>query len=59
VLSSAGNDGCVRIWKASLGGVWRPAGHVTVEQAPAADGAGDGARARDGDAEMRGVGGSV
>lgn len=33
VLSSAGNDGRVRVWKATAGGVWRPAGHISVEQA--------------------------
>jgi len=33
VLSSAGNDGRVRLWKAALGGnIWRPAGCVGVEQ---------------------------
>jgi nucleoporin SEH1 len=33
VLSSAGNDGRVRLWKATTGNVWRAAGHVSVEQA--------------------------
>lgn len=33
VLSSAGNDGRVRLWKATAGNVWRPAGHIGVEQA--------------------------
>ncbi|KAH8101864.1 WD40 repeat-like protein [Cristinia sonorae] len=33
VLSSAGNDGKVRLWKATAGNVWRPAGHIGVEQA--------------------------
>ena len=33
VLSSAGNDGRVRLWKASAGSVWRAAGHISVEQA--------------------------
>ncbi|KAK7678672.1 hypothetical protein QCA50_018253 [Cerrena zonata] len=33
VLSSAGNDGRVRLWKATAGSVWRPAGHISVEQA--------------------------
>ncbi|KAL4254361.1 Protein transport protein SEC13 [Abortiporus biennis] len=33
VLSSAGNDGRVRLWKATTGNVWRPAGHISVEQA--------------------------
>lgn len=32
-LSSAGNDGRVRLWKATAGNVWRPAGHISVEQA--------------------------
>ncbi|KAI5116020.1 hypothetical protein M0805_005026 [Coniferiporia weirii] len=32
VLSSAGNDGRVRLWKQTVGGVWRPAGHISVEQ---------------------------
>ncbi|THH28461.1 hypothetical protein EUX98_g5727 [Antrodiella citrinella] len=33
VLSSAGNDGRIRLWKATAGNVWRPAGHIGVEQA--------------------------
>ena len=33
VLSSAGNDGRVRLWKMTAGNVWRPAGHISVEQA--------------------------
>ncbi|THH01159.1 hypothetical protein EW026_g1472 [Hermanssonia centrifuga] len=33
VLSSAGNDGRVRLWKATAGNVWRPAGHISLEQA--------------------------
>lgn len=33
VLSSAGNDGRIRLWKATAGNVWRPAGSVGVEQA--------------------------
>jgi len=33
VLSSAGNDGRIRLWKATSGNVWRPAGHISVEQA--------------------------
>ncbi|KAI6115132.1 WD40-repeat-containing domain protein [Pisolithus croceorrhizus] len=32
VLSSAGNDGRVRLWKATVGGVWRSAGSIGVEQ---------------------------
>ncbi|KAF9527457.1 WD40-repeat-containing domain protein [Crepidotus variabilis] len=35
VLSSAGNDGRVRLWKATAGNVWRSAGSVGVEQADA------------------------
>lgn len=33
VLSSAGNDGWVRLWKQTVGGVWRSAGTISVEQA--------------------------
>ncbi|GJE86577.1 WD40 repeat-like protein [Phanerochaete sordida] len=33
ILSSSGNDGRVRLWKATAGNVWRPAGHISVEQA--------------------------
>ncbi|KAH8116200.1 WD40 repeat-like protein [Phellopilus nigrolimitatus] len=33
VLSSSGNDGRVRLWKQTVGGVWRTAGHISVEQA--------------------------
>ena len=33
VLCSAGNDGRVRLWKATMGNVWRAAGHISVEQA--------------------------
>ena len=33
ILSSAGNDGRVRLWKATAGSVWRSAGHISVEQA--------------------------
>ncbi|KAJ6600018.1 WD40-repeat-containing domain protein [Mycena vulgaris] len=40
VLASAGNDGRIRLWKATAGNVWRPAGSVGVEQA-AAEGDGD------------------
>ncbi|KAF8156881.1 WD40 repeat-like protein [Crassisporium funariophilum] len=32
ILSSAGNDGRIRLWKATSGNVWRPAGSVGVEQ---------------------------
>ncbi|KAI3607761.1 nuclear pore protein seh1 [Moniliophthora roreri] len=33
VLSSAGNDGRIRLWKANVGGsIWRPAGTIGVEQ---------------------------
>jgi nucleoporin SEH1 len=35
ILSSTGNDGKVRLWKATDGGkVWRAAGSISVEQAP-------------------------
>ncbi|KAH9174724.1 WD40 repeat-like protein [Lactarius sanguifluus] len=33
ILSSAGNDGRIRLWKPTTGNIWRPAGHITVEQA--------------------------
>jgi len=33
VLASAGNDGRVRLWKATTGSIWRSAGYITVEQA--------------------------
>jgi nucleoporin SEH1 len=33
ILSSAGNDGRIRLWKATSGNVWRPAGSIGVEQA--------------------------
>jgi hypothetical protein len=33
VLASAGNDGRIRLWKATTGSIWRPAGYITVEQA--------------------------
>jgi hypothetical protein len=33
ILSSSGNDGRVRVWKATRGNVWRAAGHISVEQA--------------------------
>ena len=32
ILSSSGNDGRVRLWKQTVGGVWRPAGQISVEQ---------------------------
>ena len=32
VLSSVGNDGRVRLWKQTVGGVWRTAGVISVEQ---------------------------
>ncbi|KAF8875224.1 WD40-repeat-containing domain protein [Infundibulicybe gibba] len=35
VLSSAGNDGRIRLWKATSGNVWRPAGSIGVEQVEA------------------------
>ena len=37
VLSSAGNDGRVRLWKATMGNVWRPAGSIGVEQTEDSD----------------------
>ncbi|KAF8067503.1 WD40 repeat-like protein [Lyophyllum atratum] len=37
VLSSAGNDGRIRLWKATEGNVWRPAGSIGVEQAEETD----------------------
>lgn len=33
VLSSAGNDGRIRLWKTTMGNIWRPAGSIGVEQA--------------------------
>ncbi|KAI0687085.1 WD40 repeat-like protein [Earliella scabrosa] len=41
ILSSAGNDGRVRLWKMTSGNVWRPAGHISVEQAEEQQGEGD------------------
>ena len=35
ILSSAGNDGRVRLWKQTIGGIWRAAGQLSVEQAEA------------------------
>ena len=37
VLSSAGNDGRVRLWKATISNVWRPAGSIGVEQSEDTD----------------------
>ncbi|KAF9258176.1 WD40 repeat-like protein [Marasmius fiardii PR-910] len=38
ILSSAGNDGRIRLWKATIGGnIWRPAGTIGVEQNPETD----------------------
>ncbi|KAJ7604027.1 WD40-repeat-containing domain protein [Roridomyces roridus] len=37
VLSSAGNDGRIRLWKATSGNVWRPAGSIGVEQSEEPD----------------------
>ncbi|KAG8810462.1 hypothetical protein FRC17_002932, partial [Serendipita sp. 399] len=31
VLSSAGNDGNIRLWKATYGGAWRSMGHIHTE----------------------------
>ncbi|KAG2003589.1 nuclear pore protein seh1 [Coprinopsis cinerea AmutBmut pab1-1] len=45
VLSSAGNDGRIRLWKATIGNVWRPAGSIGVEQSNPDDaGAKDGSK---------------
>jgi len=33
IISSAGNDGRIRLWKLTSGSIWRPAGNITVEQA--------------------------
>jgi len=41
VLSSAGNDGRVRLWKATVGNVWRSAGSLGVEQTEEATSAGE------------------
>lgn len=38
VLSSVGNDGQVRLWKAMSGGAWRAAGTIGVEQADEKEG---------------------
>ena len=38
ILCSSGNDGRVRLWKASMGNVWRAAGHISVEQAEEQEG---------------------
>ena len=32
-MCSSGNDGRVRLWKATMGNIWRAAGHISVEQA--------------------------
>jgi nucleoporin SEH1 len=37
VLSSSGNDGRVRVWKATRGNIWRAAGHISVEAAGEGD----------------------
>lgn len=44
ILSSSGNDGRVRLWKQTMGNVWRPAGQISVEQAEE--------RIQDGDVDM-------
>jgi hypothetical protein len=33
ILSSAGNDGRIRLWKATSGSVWRSAGSIGIEDA--------------------------
>ncbi|KIJ37278.1 hypothetical protein M422DRAFT_33823 [Sphaerobolus stellatus SS14] len=38
VLTSAGNDGRVRLWRSTFGNVWRPMGSLDVVQADDADG---------------------
>jgi len=56
VLSSAGNDGRIRLWKATSGGnIWRPAGSIGVEQVASENAEGE-AGGRDGgkDVEMEG-----
>jgi len=35
ILTSSGADGAVRLWKASMGGVWRPMGSITAKQGAA------------------------
>jgi len=32
VLSSAGNDGRIRLWKATAGNVWRSATSISVDE---------------------------
>jgi nucleoporin SEH1 len=41
VLSSAGNDGRIRLWKATSGSVWRPAGSIGIEAAVPEPGSAD------------------
>lgn len=38
VLSSAGNDGRVRLWRSTYGNVWRPMGSLDVVQSEDAGG---------------------
>ncbi|CAK5272157.1 unnamed protein product [Mycena citricolor] len=51
VLSSTGNDGRVRLWKATPGSVWRPAGSVGVEQSEEHENENGGSERRDTDME--------
>jgi len=32
ILTSSGADGTVRLWKASMGGIWRPMGSISAKQ---------------------------
>ncbi|KAF8580181.1 WD40 repeat-like protein [Ramaria rubella] len=43
VLTSAGNDGKVRLWRSTYGGVWRPMGTLDVVQREDTAGSGDAA----------------
>ncbi|KAF7348602.1 Purine-cytosine permease fcyB [Mycena venus] len=52
VLSSAGNDGRVRLWKATSGNVWRPAGSIGVEQSEAEGDQHENERRADRDVDM-------
>ena len=41
VLTSAGNDGRVRLWRSTYGNVWRPMGSLDVVQRDDATASGD------------------
>lgn len=43
VLTSAGNDGKVRLWRSTYGNVWRPMGSLDVVQGDDPVGGGDAA----------------